>query len=233
MADEDKKLMTSRLTNASQGSYIDNSIADLEAALRLIFGVTADTVMSNAMTISAAGNVTMVGDLTLAGAPTDAAHAATKAYVDALSGAEPDFVVCKVTKSGGQTVSNNSITTLTWDSEVIDPDGCHSTVTNTERLTVPAAQGGYYYVMSHFQWSANPGAGSYTEVRIYKNGGLVYSQQHDHEATGSISLVSGTMLGLAAGDYVTCAAYQNSGSSKTTHAGEAYISFSMFKIKTA
>ncbi len=233
MADEDKKLMTARLTNASQGSSIDNSIADLEAALRLIFGVTADTVMAEAMSISAAGNVTMTGDLTLAGAPTDASHAATKAYVDALSGAEPEFAVCKVTMSSGQTIGTGSSTELLWDSEVIDPDGCHSVAAATGRITIPAGKGGYYYVILHFQWSTNPGTGDYSEVVIKKNGSQVYLQQHDHEPDGNNSIIAGTLLGLAEGDYVQAYVYQTSGGNLTTHAGEAYISFSAFQIRSA
>lgn len=76
------QLQTSRLTNASVGNLIDDSLADIEHCLRTIFKITADTPISQAMSIVAAGNVTMVGDLTLAGAPTNALHAATKKYVD-------------------------------------------------------------------------------------------------------------------------------------------------------
>ena len=76
------QLQTNRLTNASAGNLIDDSVADIENALSVTFGITKDTPLSQVMSISAAGNVTMVGDLTLSGAPTNNLHCATKKYVD-------------------------------------------------------------------------------------------------------------------------------------------------------
>lgn len=80
------QLQTARLTNSSAGNLLDNSIADIENAIATVFGITLDSPVSQVMSISSAGNVTMIGDLTLSGAPTVALHASTKAYADANTG---------------------------------------------------------------------------------------------------------------------------------------------------
>lgn len=76
------QLQTSRLTNASDGNLIDDALADIENCVRVLWGITADTPISQVMSITAAGNVTMIGDLTLSAAPTSDLHCATKKYVD-------------------------------------------------------------------------------------------------------------------------------------------------------
>ena len=47
--------------------------------------------------------------------------------------------VSKVSAFTGQNLT--SATTITWDEEIIDTDGFHSTVSQTERLTVPSGRG--------------------------------------------------------------------------------------------
>jgi len=88
------QLQTARLTNASAGNLLDDSVADIENAMSVVFGITKDTPLSQVMSISAAGDVTMIGDLTLAGAPTNDLHAATKKYADdnASAGAAGEYV---------------------------------------------------------------------------------------------------------------------------------------------
>jgi hypothetical protein len=80
------QLQTARLTNANVGNLIDNSITDIENAVSVLFGITKDTPISPVMSITAGGNVTMVGDLILSGAPTADAHCATKLYADDNTG---------------------------------------------------------------------------------------------------------------------------------------------------
>jgi hypothetical protein len=57
------------------------------------------------------------------------------------------FVGCALYKSGNQTISNSANNTLTWDSEHFDTDTFHSTVTNTDRITIPSGKDGYYLLM--------------------------------------------------------------------------------------
>jgi hypothetical protein len=76
------QFMTTRMTNATAGSAVDDSFADFEAAIINAFGFTGNTPISQVMSIDSGGDVTMIGDLTLSGAPTLALHCATKKYVD-------------------------------------------------------------------------------------------------------------------------------------------------------
>jgi hypothetical protein len=76
------QLQTSRLTNASVANLIDDSLDDIENCLRVIFKITADTPISQVMSIEDDGDVTMIGDLTLADEPTEDLHCSTKKYID-------------------------------------------------------------------------------------------------------------------------------------------------------
>lgn len=55
----------------------------------------------------------------------------------------------KVYNSIGQSI-NQAITLLTWDTEVYDSDGMHSTSSNTSRLTAVTA--GVYEIVLHIDW---------------------------------------------------------------------------------
>jgi len=85
MADNDE-LKTNRLSGVyDDGVDLAARWPNFEAAMRHIFGIPADTAMSEAMTIVAGGDVTMTGTLLASGAPTVDLHAATKAYVQGNS----------------------------------------------------------------------------------------------------------------------------------------------------
>lgn len=120
MAD-DRQLQTSRLLNTNAGNLIDDSFADLEAAVRYIFGITADTPYSQAMSIDASGNVTLSGQLTLAGAPTVDLHAATKKYVDdnTVAGGAIDRLVLAAESFP---ITSASETEIEWNQALVQTD---------------------------------------------------------------------------------------------------------------
>lgn len=72
----------------------------------------------------------------------------------------------KVYSTTGQSIDNTD-TLLTWDAEIYDSDGMHSTVTNPSRLTAVTA--GVYEIVLHLNWeifnNANPG-NRYTMVKV-------------------------------------------------------------------
>jgi len=102
------QLQTSRLTNASDGNLIDDSISDIENAVSVLFGITKDTPIDQVMSIAAGGDVTMIGDLILSGAPTNALHCATKLYADdnAAFGAGGSYIVETGSNLEDTTVAN-------------------------------------------------------------------------------------------------------------------------------
>jgi len=122
------ELQTSRITVGSSGSSVDNNFRDVEAALRTIFGITADTDYSEAMQVWAqdpsAENriVKMTGMLTLAGDPTEDLHVATKQYVDNNSGI-PSTTRGRVRLTSTQSITDGNSDALEWDAASIEAGG--------------------------------------------------------------------------------------------------------------
>ena len=111
--------------------------------------------------------------------------------------------------------SSTSSTVLTLDTEVVDSDNGHSTVTNTSRYTCQTA--GLYYVSGSVCFNATNANGSRT-LNIFVNGaGQVGAgvQAAPSPANGA-SVFSSTLVQLNVGDYVELACWQNSGSSINT-----------------
>jgi hypothetical protein len=106
---------------------------------------------------------------------------------------------------------------ITIDTEIIDTDGGHSTVTNTSRYTCQVA--GYYLIWGNVTWTTNA-----TEERITwytKNGTTIVggaSVQANPVTSGHVSVIPGNLLvvPLAVGDYVEMMGAQVSGGALTT-----------------
>lgn len=117
---------------------------------------------------------------------------------------------CFVRNAGNISVSDNTGTTVTWDTEDTDPNTMHDTGSNTSRITVPST--GVYLVTAHTQWQ-NSGTG-YRRVWFRVNGsdtyGVVAISSTSSDQTG---IESTALLSLTANDYVEVRVLQNSGGS--------------------
>jgi hypothetical protein len=123
----------------------------------------------------------------------------------------PSFVGCVLTKSANQTISTGTQTLLTFDVENIDTDGFHSTVTNTQRITIPTGKAGKYLISATTLYDQN--ATSFRIVELYKNGvstSQAYSQVPGNSSVGSVQYLN-VILDLAVADYVTINTAQYSG----------------------
>jgi len=119
------------------------------------------------------------------------------------------FVGVRLTKSGGQSITNNTGTMVTWDTETYDTDAFHSTSTNTSRITIPSGKAGYYSISATGGFSGNTTGQRY--YGLYKNGTLIliFGRAAGYSAD---TVLSGTaILNLAVGDYIELEAFQNSG----------------------
>ena len=130
------QIQTSRLISSGSGSLVDNDVANFENAVRTIFGITADSDLSAAFSIGTGPDMSMVGDLTLAGAPTADLHAATKAYVDAFSGTAAT-VRASVSPSTEQTIPVSSSATMTFGTAEIETGGNCWDAGNATRIVFP------------------------------------------------------------------------------------------------
>jgi len=119
------------------------------------------------------------------------------------------FVGVRLTKSGGQSITNNTGTMVTWDTETYDTNGYHSTSTNTSRITIPAGKAGYYSITATGGFSGNVTGQRY--YAFYKNGTLelIIGRAAGYSAD---TVLSGTAVwNLAVGDYIELECFQNSG----------------------
>jgi hypothetical protein len=96
---------------------------------------------------------------------------------------------CAVFNNAAQSVAGSSFVTLTFNSEEIDTDASHSTVSNTSRLTVPANQGGVYLVMASTNFGPVPGGSTAGHwLRLLKNGTTVVATDwQDVESLTSVN----------------------------------------------
>jgi len=140
--------------------------------------------------------------------------------------AAASFVGCRVYKSaggGGQTISNNTATALTFDSEEFDTDSFHSTVTNTSRITIPAGKGGKYLFEGFCILTSGTGD---RNLDFNVNGSTaryLYQIPGVSSAVG-FGLGGAAILNLSAGDYVELIVYQSSGTNRTTGTGVPSVS---------
>jgi len=119
---------------------------------------------------------------------------------------------CKLYKSANQTISNNSGTSITFDSEVFDTDAYHSTSSNTDRITIPSGKGGKYLIQATAGFVANNvGVRQvFFEVNGTTNNNQVTLAGFSGIGTDQYININ-TIISLAAADYVILRVYQNSG----------------------
>lgn len=117
----------------------------------------------------------------------------------------PPTVGCLVRRATGQSITKETVTVLSWSSEVYDDGGCWSEAHPT-RLTVPAGQGGLYAI----SWSTVvlPSAMSgEKEIWLRLNGDeALRLGTEDFTSTADMQTLT-TLARLNAGDYVECCAY--------------------------
>jgi len=140
----------------------------------------------------------------------------------------PTFVGCSLWNSSTVSAPNVTETIMTFDSELFDTDGFHSTVTNTGRITIPTGKGGYYLVTGMIVFLAS--SGGMRSCTLYKNG--VASALADNGLSNSASQVNDapwfSYIGnFAAADYLEIKGYQNSGAALNMRGAAYYTRFSV------
>ena len=118
-----------------------------------------------------------------------------------------------------QSISNNTATAITFNSEVLDTNNFHSTSSNTSRMTIPAAYAGKYMVVGQI-FVQNNGNGT-RRLEIYKNGSSFARTQNFADASEQGYLNINTTMSLAVSDYVELYVFQNSGSTLSIYGGTA------------
>jgi hypothetical protein len=141
--------------------------------------------------------------------------------------ATSSFVGVSLVKSAVQAVANATDTAITWNTEDYDTDGFHSTVTNTDRITIPTGKGGYYLVEARVSFAGN--ATGVRSVTMRKNGStsVIGVDMNNQSASASAVCVLSRVIFTAAADYFHLNAYQTSGGSLNTDNSGGYTFFTM------
>lgn len=116
----------------------------------------------------------------------------------------------RVYNSANLSITTATLTALTFNSERYDTGACHSTVSNTGRLTVPAGGGGVYDIKANIRFAANATG---TRKALLRLNGATYIAGNEGPGNASIDndVTVATDYLLAAADYVEVIVWQNSG----------------------
>jgi len=140
------------------------------------------------------------------------------------------LVGARVYNSGALTITNNTLTALTFDSERFDTDTIHSTASNTSRLTATTA--GKYAISGHIEWAAN--ATGHRLIAIRLNGTTSLASIRRNAISGGAATEQqsiATIYELAVNDYVELHVLQTSGGNLNVNAAGNYSpEFSMHRV---
>jgi hypothetical protein len=147
------------VTSAIQ-TQLDAKIAKslVDAKGDLLVGSANDTV-SRLAVASTAGYVLTV----------DSAETTGLKWAAAASGST--FSGCSLygTDPGNFEISAGASNLITWNQELFDTSGYHSTSSNTDRITIPSGKAGYYLINAAIQWD-DDNAVATCGIRVYLNG---------------------------------------------------------------
>lgn len=129
--------------------------------------------------------------------------------------------LARLRQTVAQTLTTATFTAINFDTEDVDYDAAHSTVTNTSRYTAQTA--GYYLVSGIAGFVGNATGARYTA--IYVNGSPINGTEQGFTTVPNADTLQiptpGTLVYLNAGDYVQLVAYQSSGGNLNTHVAAA------------
>ena len=134
----------------------------------------------------------------------------------------------RVNETAAQSISNNTLTVVTFSVERWDTDTIHSTVSNTGRLTATTA--GKYVICGNLSMAAN--ATGVRDMIIQLNGVTQIMESRLTNLANSAQYLEGcTLYNLAATNYVEMLIYQNSGGALNTSIDANNVpEFSMQKV---
>tara|TARA_B100001063_G_C16633820_1_gene487242 strand:- start:164 stop:703 length:540 start_codon:yes stop_codon:yes gene_type:complete len=129
------------------------------------------------------------------------------------------------TSNSANSLTSGAYVKVNFDTEQVDTDSAYDT--STYRFTVPAGEGGKYWISA--SWGADSGNDTdKISVFIRKNGSNIFGMTAVNKAYNSTN-VSG-MAVLAATDYVEVFAYQDSGTTYNINTDGTFTFFMGYKL---
>lgn len=121
-------------------------------------------------------------------------------------------------QTSSQAVTSGSFVAATLDTERVDSDGGHSTVTNTSRYTFQVA--GWYLAFGVATWTVSSTGTRATKFLLNGSTSIISSEQlHLPANVASSSASSWAFVQASVGDYIEMHIYQNSGGALSTNTG--------------
>jgi len=121
---------------------------------------------------------------------------------------EPHISTCQVSISSAQEIATGAPADVTFDTDDYDPDDLHSTVSNTDRITIVVP--GVYIITGNTTWEAHD-TGT-RRIQITVGASAIAGQEGDAGgATITHDQSVAVQKRLAADDIVRLSAYQTSG----------------------
>jgi hypothetical protein len=118
--------------------------------------------------------------------------------------------------------TSGTVQALTFDTELEDTGGMHSTSVNTSRITIPTGGNGWYRFGGCVRFAAN--ATGYREVKIRANGAtdLVVQRTQNHGGADTCRVAVHGEYPLVATDYIELVVTQSSGGALNAEAVVPY-----------
>ena len=121
-----------------------------------------------------------------------------------------NFVGCAVYNAAAQSIANNTLTALSFDTDAIDTNGFHPTGAGNARITIPTGLGGKYLISASMRFGLSL-TGKRT-MSLFLNGGQVVDIAEEVANNDQYLMISKSfILSLNAGDYLELGVFQNSG----------------------
>lgn len=135
-------------------------------------------------------------------------------------------VACQLGMSANYSIASGVVQAIPWNTEFFDTASMHATSSNTEQILIVKA--GFYLVACNIQCAAN--ANGSRAIRLLKNGSLLAGTLSFFPAINGRATTCNTFSveQLAAGDIISAAAFQDSGSTIVLEA--ANCKFSIYKL---
>lgn len=224
------ELRTDRIDGTiDDGNALTGKFSNFEAAMRHIFGIPADTVMSEAMQIASDGDVVMTGVLTLAGEPTTDLMAATKTYLQSNSSGMGEIRSRVYLTSNQLLVWPGGGHYIAFDAADINEGGVWESA-NPSRLTIPEGGDGDYLVGMSASFDSAYG-NTQGWFRIYVNRIDGYNLLYEEQSLTVEVACSGAVYipNLVEGDYLEFYLYPRTFADNTLYA--ANTTFWMFNLE--
>jgi hypothetical protein len=120
---------------------------------------------------------------------------------DTLSGPFTNVPAFFVSKTSTQSVSSDTLTLVTWDSEVIDTNNAFA----SNKFTVPSGKGGIYYFGCILRGTCDANTAEFMFINFYKNGSRSYVPIFPQTTSNNMSnskWYGSIVYQLVAGDYI-------------------------------